>query len=125
MAIRANIDLRRAVKRFAVVGGVTLERTSGGARVDGRWHDGEKTSSTIEASVQPASSKDKQVLGENLRTRDAIAVWSESELKPVSVKDGGVGDVIVYKEKRYEVVQLFDWDDNGKFWKAICVGVAQ
>ena len=121
----ARIDLSRAVRHMGVSGDVVLELyDTPGMWINGRWEAPEGATATIIASVQPAG-EDVERLPEGLRTKNAISVFSVSELRPVRRAENEPSDVVRWDGERYEVGFVEDWNINGKYWRAVCTKVDQ
>ena len=104
---------------------VTRTRTTGTRNTSGRWTPGTPTTAPVLASVQPAGGKDLQRLPEGQRKRDAIAVWTESEL--IVADQYGTArqqsDRITYKGVVYECqhVEYFDAETTVPHYYAVAV----
>lgn len=124
-SIRPQIDLSRVVKRFAATSDIAIESAQGGQWSNGRWDSTGGTAVNVTANVQPASGKDRQVLEDGLRTKEAIVVHCTSEILPVQRTTSQPGDVIIWQGQRYECVNVQDWNTNGRYWRALAVKVDQ
>lgn len=123
--INANINLSRAVKRFALTAAVELYRSNtGGNWADGRWVPSSSEVVSLTASVQP-NIDEKQDLPDGVRSKRILNVWSTSAIRPVKRIEGTPGDVIVHDGEPYEVYDFKDWSRNGAYWWAMCVAVNQ
>lgn len=127
-SIRApQIDMTRTIARFAVAGGVVLKQrnTAARERVAGRWYEPPPVSTTIQASVQPATPEDAQALPEGVRASTAQVVYSTSEVRPQGRLAANLGDILSWGGHDYECVSVEDWNTNGRYWRAVCVRLAQ
>lgn len=115
----------RVVKRFALTADLYIERFGGGAYVDGRWVNEQPTLVALTANVQPAGGRQLMRLPEGERTRENITVWCTSAIRPTSRSEGKPGDIVLWNDKRFEVVTLNDWSANGDYWEALCSMVDQ
>ena len=71
---------------------------------NGRWVDaGTLEPFTVKAAVQPARPKELLHFPEGQRTREAIKLYSETELRTADIEAGIVADVVTYRGKDYEV----------------------
>lgn len=104
---------------------LTLIRRGNGSYVRGRWVDDSTPDSvTITANVQPVSPKEILMLPESDRTRDAVKVFSKSEIR--TAKEGShVADQFVFDGTTYEVRKVKKWQMGvlDHYW-AIAVSVA-
>ncbi len=96
-----------------------------GMRLGGRWVDSVSVTASVTASVQIASGKTKELLPEGLRTKDAIEVWSTSELRPLQRAEGKQPTIVHWDDAEYEVQVLEDWYAHGRYWFALCSKVDQ
>lgn len=104
---------------------ITLYRQSEGSYVDGRWEDGDSTSVTITANVQPGLKyNDTQMLAEGERSRKSLRVYTQYELR--GVKEGTSGndcDYFVWEDgETYEVRYVTDYKMGVlNHYKGICI----
>lgn len=119
--------MARTIARFAAADGVVLKQRSTGARerVGGRWAEPPPVETTIVASVQPATPEDTQALPEGVRASAAMVVYSTSAVKPQGRTGANLGDLLVWGGHDHECLHVEDWDTNGRYWRAVCVRVAQ
>jgi hypothetical protein len=83
---------------------ITRVRYAAGTRgTDGRYVPGASTSSTIAASVQPATDEDLQTLPEGERTRQAKRVYTATELRCASQHSDWQSDRLTIDSVSYEV----------------------
>lgn len=87
---------------------VTRRRYSSGAYTAGVWSDGAATDTTIRASVQPLSGRDREVLEEGVRQRDGIKLYTTASgtLRTESQHDGTPADEVVIDTVVYTVVHV-------------------
>lgn len=102
---------------------VTVTRPGVSNYVQGRHVDGISSTFTIEASVQPASSTDMQTLTEGQRSKGAIRLYSNDELKIGSESGVTKGDVVNVLNKNWEVQSIMYWNTPWFYWKAIATEV--
>ena len=91
-----------------LLGAVTITRRRYGAGSrgsDGRWVEGSSSDTSITASVQPGDAEDLALLPEGERTRRAIRVYTDTELRTSSPQDG-------YRSDRLVVSGLTGIDDG-------------
>ncbi len=89
---------------------ITRVRYAAGAwGSNGRWTPGASTSTTIEASVQPASGKVLATLPEGERSRDPRTIYTFEELRGASQFDGTDADRLTIDGASYEVRELTHW----------------
>lgn len=117
------IDLSIALSAFAVPGGITVLRREPGATVDGMYIEPEPTETRgVQASVQPASGEDLELLEEGARKREAITAWTKYELR-TALQESHPADRVVYQGSTYEVMHVRNWGQVGGYWKAVAVRV--
>ncbi len=96
-------------------------RTGQGAYVKGRYTPGTPTELSMLMSIQPLTGRQQELLPENVRTRRSMLVFADEELRTASPDGQTVADVVLYKDRRFEVFNVKDWSDFGGFWEAIIV----
>lgn len=70
--------------------------------------------------VQPASGKAIQRLPEALRVADMSSFWFKGEI--IASEPGKYTSILVFKCRRYQVVNVFDWTNWGEGWtEGLCV----
>ncbi len=71
-------------------------------------------------SVQPASGKTISRLPEALRVADVSSFWFKGEIVTSALNK--YPSIIVFKGKRYQVLQVDDWTNWGQGWcEGVCV----
>lgn len=89
---------------------VTRKRYAAGTWVAGGFVAGAATSSTIKASVQPATGRDLLRLNEGLRTRDVVKVFAAlGDLRTADETAATPADRVVHLGEEYEVVEVEAW----------------
>ena len=86
-----------------------------GGYVQGKYSTIDGTSETIKGSFQPANGQELQALPEGRRQRQTFKVYTKTELTaPRQDRSGDEtpGDIIEYKNKRYEVVTVGPWENG-------------
>lgn len=122
----SKINLSKAVRRQSMDEDVVLEYyAQSGMRIGGRWVDPPAVTAGVTASVQIATGKEKQLLPEAVRLKDAIEVWSTSELPAMNRDEGTPAARVRWNGNTYEVVVLEDWYEHGRYWFALCSKVSQ
>ena len=98
---------------------ITLEKVQTGEYIDGEWVESRDTSS-IQAVIQPM---DYSEVVENDPTapRDiqAIEIWTESKLTAVDTVSGDSGDIVVWDNRRWKIIEVTDFDRIGGYHSAI------
>lgn len=91
---------------------ITVRRQLAGAYDgNGRWQPGgEADPVTVTASVQPATSRQKDNLPEGVRDRAAVEILTDYRLQAVDESAGIPGDRIDYDGETWEVQQVDDFD---------------
>lgn len=93
---------------------VTRQRFAAGAvSAAGRWTEGATTSTTILASVQPATGRQLQRLPEGLRERVELMAFTETELRTADQATGLSADRIVVDGETYQVAHVRHWPTFG------------
>lgn len=113
------------ISRFGTT--YTLRRYEAGEYVKGRWvAGGTYTETSIIASIQPVTGKERELLPEGERTKEVIRIYTKYGLRQAIEQQNVKGDQISYKGRVYEVRMVetwdFDWNDMAHF-KAIAVMV--
>lgn len=96
-----------------------------GMRIGGRWVDPVSVTASITASVQIASGEIKELLPQALRNKDAIEVWSVTEIRPLKRAAGKPPTRVHWEEAAYEVHIFEDWYEHARYWFALCSKVDQ
>lgn len=91
---------------------MTVERKTGGY-VDGVYTTAAPTTFKILASAQQPTPIQLQTLPEGERDSNPRLFISNKPLKTVDDRDGTPADVVIYKGKRYKIIQLGDWSAYG------------
>lgn len=85
----------------------TITRYAPGQYVDGDWQDGENTTLTVLASVQPLNMKEVDALPEGKRNSAAIKIYSDTELQPAEQatadREAVSADRISYLGSQWEI----------------------
>jgi hypothetical protein len=85
---------------------ITRRRFAAGTRDgDGKFVPGAFVVATIQASVQPLTGEEAQILPEGERARTWLKAYTTSKLQPVDQHDGEAGDRLVISET---IADLFD-----------------
>ncbi len=66
---------------------------------------------TMDASVQNLKYSEVMVLPENLRNRDAVNVFTQTQLQTANPQGNLLGDRFTYKGYIYEIMKSVDWTD--------------
>lgn len=90
---------------------VTLRRYGAGSWSGGRWTSGSYTTVTITGSVQPGGMKELMTLEEGDRTKDMIAIWTQSPLYTENETIGTAADRIVWDGSLWQVRRV---ESHGK-----------
>jgi len=92
---------------------ITVERRTGGSRVNKKWVPGSPTLFKTLASAQPATSDDLQILEEGERDKVIFKFISKKPLFTTKDREGTEADVIIHKGDRWRVVSGGDWSSYG------------
>jgi apolipoprotein N-acyltransferase len=89
---------------------ITVSRQAAGSHVNGIWTPGTTTTTTIQASVQPATARDMERLPEGRRQTGAVKVYTSAALL---VEQGTQkADRIILPSGTYEVAQADEWQNG-------------
>jgi hypothetical protein len=86
---------------------VTVRRRANGAFVAGVWTPGALSTTTVQASIQPASAEDMQRLPEGQRQTGAVKLFTADALR--TAKGQQEADIIVTTQGEYEVSVAEEW----------------
>lgn len=120
------MDAQGAIMSVPFALPITRRRYAAGAHSGGTYTPGASTDSTIQASVQPARYGSLLRLPEGMRTRGAVDIWSESELRAGDETDGTLPDEITWQGKQWQVEMVDPYLDEHhapdlEHWKAVAV----
>jgi hypothetical protein len=94
---------------------------SNGSWVNGRWVEGSSTASiTIQGSAQRLTAKETQLLPEAYRTRSSYRVYTQTELKVVTLPSKGA-DSITIEGAIYDILSVEKWTQIYPHYKIIAV----
>lgn len=89
---------------------LTVKRHAAGSYVGGFWTEGSVNPLTIQASVQPASQADMQLLPEGRRITSAYRLYTDDTL--LLAKGNQQADRVVVQGEDYEVLAEAHWDNG-------------
>lgn len=92
---------------------ITITRMVGSGYSDGVYNEGTESNFKTLASIQQPSPQQLMTLSEGERKQNIRLVISK---KPLYVSDDRIqrpSDIILYKGRRYKVIQDGDWSDYG------------
>lgn len=92
---------------------VTVERSLGGAYVDGIYQKGTLSTFKTLCSVQQPSPNELQNLPGGERDKDVRKFISKKTLFTTRDRDGTIADTVLYKGFRYKLISSGDWDVYG------------
>jgi len=100
----------------------TRERYLSGAYVDGRWIAGVLADSIIDvkASIQPVRDRELQYLPEGRRNKEAIVIYTASEVRTENEGDNLPPDIVLARGKSYQVARVWYHTTPWTHYKAIC-----
>ena len=84
---------------------LTVTRRAAGAFSDGVWQEGTETELLILASVQPLRPDEMDSLPEGRRDRQAVKIYTSTELFTVRGKDTSP-DLVVWRGDTFEVISV-------------------
>lgn len=92
---------------------ITVTRAGTGSYVGGIWQDGAPIPPfTLQASVQPVTSNDVQMLPEGQRQREAYAVFTADALKIADDNAKTTADVVTVFGRAFETVHSEAWQNK-------------
>ena len=97
---------------------VDVKRRAAGSFVNGRWVEGNETTLTAQASVQPLAGKKIEFLPEAQRTGEELIAYITVEVF-ASTMGAANHDIIVWRGARYKVIQVRRWLPTQRYWEAI------
>ena len=92
---------------------VTVESTGPGGYVDGIYVEGTTSTFKTLASCQPASAEELQMLPEGERNKKIFKFISKKPIQTTQDRENLPADVIIFKSKRWRVIQGGDWSSYG------------
>ena len=95
-----RVPFSRAVLRYRF--------TAGSRGADGRWTDSQ-SAVTVYANIQPASARDREVLPEGDRQKDAIRYSTADDIRTASQHDQHRADELEVDGVRYVVMTAAPW----------------
>lgn len=80
-----------------------------------------QTMTTLQASgnIQPAPGKERELLPEGDRTKEALLIFTVAELSAGS--ETTAPDLVTYRGRKYRVAMVEPWREHGGFTKAVAV----
>jgi hypothetical protein len=91
----------------------------------GRLQGQEPERITIRGVPQTATDEEMMKVDEGRRARGGIRIYTDVELRTVSVDGATQPDIVLWKGERWQVEQIDNWSDIGFHWKAIAVREGQ
>ena len=91
---------------------LTVTRKSGGEYVDGIWQPGSESQITIQASVQPTSPDDMELLPSGRRDRQAFTLYADTPLRISGEVEGSNADTVNIDGAKYEASARRPWQNN-------------
>jgi hypothetical protein len=103
----------------------TVLRYNPGQYIKGHWVGGASMDEfEIIASIQPLTGRELMEQPEGERTRDQIKLYTTSGLHTAVESQQMKADIVVYKNKQYEVTKVESWDfpiDGAAHFKIIAM----
>ena len=108
-----TLDVTDIINDPDVAQSVTITRTIAPTLTAGRATTLSTSTTTINASVQPMSSRELMLLPEGLRDQGVANVFSQVELltKPMP-------DRFTWKSATWEIIQSDDWSATAGYWRS-------
>lgn len=91
---------------------LTVTRGAAGQYVDGIWQSGSESSFTIQASVQPTTPNDVQLLPEGKRDRLAYTLYSDTSLRIANDNTQEPGDIVTIDGDSFEAMARRPWQNS-------------
>lgn len=108
-------------------GSATITRSAAGSYSAGRWVAGGTSAITITASIQQYRPRpdELQHLSEGDRAREAVRIYTSTQLKTANETDGTLADFLTRNGEQWEVVSVESWGHGIQHYKAIALRVAR
>lgn len=87
--------------RFATT--LTISRPPSGSYVDGQWIEGDPTTVTLTAVVQPMSARERLLLPEATRSRATVKVYTDESMQAADESAQVAGDRFTWDGRTWEV----------------------
>jgi YbbR domain-containing protein len=116
-----RINVTQAFTRLAT-DAYTVTRVAAGAYdANGNWVPSvaDPTEIAITASVQPLTARERQLLPENIRSKDTRKVYTQTELQSGSSSTGQSADEIEIDSEDYVVNSVETWPAEPPFYVAV------
>ena len=117
------LDLRGPINTFGQ--DYTVKRGSAPTYANGFKTPGAESDVVIRALVQPAKSRDLQVLPEGLRNRGTVKLFSVDEIRLGDPSTEAPPDRIVYGGEEWTMVHVDRWGDQGLYWSGMAQKVGR
>lgn len=101
----------------------TLTRRSPPVVVAGRASAPAEEAIAIVAAVIPANGRDLLLLPEDMRTREAVTIFSTFEIRTAEDATGAPPDTIEHEGETYQIQTVQDWSRLGGFWRGVALKV--
>ena len=113
------------VAELGAVGAVTVRRKAAGAwnQATGLYVEGAESSELWDAVVQPSTPKEIERLPENLRTREAITLFTRDRLLTSDVSQSEKPDLVIWDGRTWEVQISEDWTAQAQYARAVATRV--
>ena len=98
---------------------------TGSYDANGEWVIGSSSQLVINACVQPADDKDKEILDEGERTKQAIKIYADDILLTANEDTKKKADIVTFNLENYEVQKVRNYGVGILYYKAIAVRVEQ
>lgn len=100
----------------------TLKRYGAGSYVAGEWVPGALIDSElrIDSSIQPIREREIQYLPEGRRNREAIVIYTDTEIRTLDEGANLPPDIVFARGKSYEVARVWYHTTPWLHYKAIC-----
>lgn len=92
---------------------ITVTRESGGTRIDGKWVSGSTSNFTIEASIQPLTAREIQLLPESRRASgESYKLFADTTPALYTVTDDENPDRVSLYSQNFEIYSVKRWENS-------------
>lgn len=101
--------MNAVIEEFAETSELTVTREATGSFVAGQWTPGATSQFTITAAVVPMTMEEIELLNAGREVKEALEVFTTTELKTASEASQTNSDVVSYDSKSYEIHSVEYW----------------
>ena len=100
-------------------------RPMGGVDVKGEYQRNPPQDFPATGAIQQADPKMLEKLPEGERSKEALIVFTETELRNVRAAKNGEADILKMRGSEWRVMLLADWSHEGGYYEAVVVRLGQ